>query len=133
MYRLMLPPLLFRVERLSADGAGLDLQLDAVLVEVRDEVVDEAGVDRRAALNDDLVADLAPRPAVVLGEDLEMLPDVSPLLLGVALSCFVGDQPSLRVHHRLLGHRLPPWLGRTDSLPLLLGSNIDGVLGPEVK
>ena len=129
----MLPPLLFRVEGLSAHGARLDLQLEAVLVEVRDEVVDEAGVDRLAALHDDLAADLAPRPAVVLGEDLEVLPDVSPLLLAVALPRLGGDQPSLRVHHRLLGHCLPPRLGRTLSPPLLLGDNIDRVLGPEVE
>ena len=86
------------VKSLAADGAGLQLKLYLMGVEMLDQVY-----GHRVCLHlNDLCAQIAPGPRVVLREAFKMLPHLLPSLLPDLGRSVLDNHPRLRVNNWLL-------------------------------
>ena len=98
VHLLVMSPLDPLVKSLAADGAGLELELYLVSVEMLDQVY-----GHRVRLHlDGLGAEFTPSLSVILGEALKMLPHLLPPLLPDLGMRVLDDHPCLRVSNRLL-------------------------------
>ena len=98
VHLLVMSPLDPLVKSLAADGAGLQLELNLVSVEVLDQVY-----GNRVSLHlDSLRAEFTSSLSVILGEALKMLPHLLPPLLPDLRRRVLDDHPSLRINNRLL-------------------------------